>query len=599
MRLYQLAPLLLPLQMMASELVVNGSFETGNFTGWNVAVQPGSTGDWLVYSGTTAPISEFTIPAPPEGHYAAVCDQFDVTSAVLYQDVTIPKGRTALGYTYYYRNLNGSFDNPPTLDIIVIPNQQVRIDIMDPASAPFSVSPSDVLLNLLETPPGSPINVNPTMANFDISEFAGRTIRIRFADADNQFFLTFGVDGVSISTLNTTSLHGNNRSLAKYLIADAPIDAVVPFSLLNSGLAQALESAAPTRNAFTTYASQNAYLASSQTVTDHLRQRRFHRQQQPKERIAVKEIPADMLMAFARNIPPQKTSAKNSCQQDRYTVWVSPFGEYAREKSQNQSPAFRAALGGAVAAIEYNGTNENVVGFGAAYAYTHIHEKQNAGNGDVNQGFLTAYGTLNASKWYVDLGIWGGYYHTKNRRHISFPGVNETAKSHTHGWQLAPHFEVGYEGLHWNRCAVKEFGIEPFLIGDWVANWERGLHEHGAGVLNMGQKGRFCSLIRGETGIRFHEIVQICWGQIVFREKISYAYQKAFRTGSINAFLVGAPGSFTVNTLTGAQNLGVAEFSVLFVASNSKTPYIDLRYQGEFGSRYQSHQGIIEIGKDF
>jgi uncharacterized protein with beta-barrel porin domain len=115
----------------------------------------------------------------------------------------------------------------------------------------------------------------------------------------------------------------------------------------------------------------------------------------------------------------------------------------------------------------------------------------------------------------------------------------------------------------------------------------------------MGQKGRFCSLVRGETGIRFHEIAEISWGRIVFSEKASYAYQKAFHTGSINAFLVGTPGSFSVDTLTGAQNLGVAEFSMLFVSSNPKTPYVDLRYQGEFGSRYQSHQGIVEIGKNF
>ena len=121
----------------------------------------------------------------------------------------------------------------------------------------------------------------------------------------------------------------------------------------------------------------------------------------------------------------------------------------------------------------------------------------------------------------------------------------------------------------------------------------------GAKSLNMGQKSRFCSLIRAEGGLRFHEIAQFDWGKLVFREKASYAYQKAFHTGSITAFLVGSPGTFTVSTLAAAQNLGVAEFSMLFLWNNTRAPYLDIRYQGEFGSKYQSHQGIIEIGKAF
>ena len=136
-------------------------------------------------------------------------------------------------------------------------------------------------------------------------------------------------------------------------------------------------------------------------------------------------------------------------------------------------------------------------------------------------------------------------------------------------------------------------------MADWVANWEDGFNEHGAGDLNMGQEDRFCSLVRGEAGFRFHEIAQFQWGCLVFREKGSYSYQKAFHTGEITAFLIGSPGSFTVNTLTSAQNLGVFQFSMLYLSSNPRAPYVDVRYQGEFGSRYQSHQGILEIGTKF
>jgi hypothetical protein len=136
-------------------------------------------------------------------------------------------------------------------------------------------------------------------------------------------------------------------------------------------------------------------------------------------------------------------------------------------------------------------------------------------------------------------------------------------------------------------------------MAEWVANWEHGFREHGSGDLNMGQKGRFCSLFRGETGLRFYKIIEFNVGKLVFREKLSYAYQKAFHTGRLSAFLVGSPGSFTVETLGSAQNLGVAELSMLYAPRNMRAPYVDLRFQGEFGSKYQSYQGMLEVGKSF
>ena len=53
----------------AAATVTNGNFETGDTTGWTTfnANADGSDGDWLVYSGTTSPVSASPILAPPEG----------------------------------------------------------------------------------------------------------------------------------------------------------------------------------------------------------------------------------------------------------------------------------------------------------------------------------------------------------------------------------------------------------------------------------------------------------------------------------------------------------------------------------------------------
>ncbi len=361
------------------------------------------------------------------------------------------------------------------------------------------------------------------------------------------------------------------------------------------------EAISPTRLAFATFASQNGYLATAQVVTDHLYKKRFSPQKQNNREVAIADLPSQDLMADAADKTNSTTQPPSLCKQEGYfTGWLAPFGEYAHEKPQPKVPAFSFDVGGVTFGVDYNCVNDGVIGFGGSYVYTHVDEDSDAGHANVNQGFLGLYSNLCADKWYFDLAVWGGYYHTNNTRNNPFVTDSiVTTLSTTHGWQAAPHFEVGYDGYFAKACNVKWFGLEPFLLADWVANWEHAFSEHGEPGLNLHVRGKFCSLLRTETGLRFHEIVKFNWGDLVFQEKGSYAYQKMFHTGTLTSSLIGLPGTFSFTTLTGAQNLGVIEFSVFLKPSSRSVPYFDFRYQGEFGSKYQSHQGIVEIGKDF
>jgi hypothetical protein len=87
--------------------------------------------------------------------------------------------------------------------------------------------------------------------------------------------------------------------------------------------------------------------------------------------------------------------------------------------------------------------------------------------------------------------------------------------------------------------------------------------------------------------------------RLILEEKGSYVYKKPFKVGTVNAFLVGSPGSFTVETFTSAQNLGIAEMSFIFQPKNQRYPYGSISYQGEFGEGYQSHQMLFETSWDF
>ena len=193
--LFALAGVSLPTS--AQPLIANGGFETGDFFGWTVLNEPGSGGNWYVYSGTTMPESGFSFLPPPVGVFAAVIDQFPGRgSHVLFQDLAIPEGGVLCRAIIYYENYAQDFFTGPDLSYLTSPNQQARVDIISTDADPFTAS-AGVLLNIFQTQPGDPLALGYTAIDFDLTPFAGSTVRFRVAEVENQLFFNFGIDEVS------------------------------------------------------------------------------------------------------------------------------------------------------------------------------------------------------------------------------------------------------------------------------------------------------------------------------------------------------------------------------------------------------------------
>ena len=173
--------------------VTNGGFETGTLSGWTVVNQSGSNGSWYNYTGTSSPVTHRPIPAPPEGTHAAITDQTGPSLHELYQDITLAPGFThTLTFTLFYHSY-AAFTAPGPLTN-PFPNQQYRIDVMKTSAADFSTSPADVLANVLQTKLGDPRVLAPTPVTFDLTPFAGQTVRLRFAAAVRNSNFNAGVD---------------------------------------------------------------------------------------------------------------------------------------------------------------------------------------------------------------------------------------------------------------------------------------------------------------------------------------------------------------------------------------------------------------------
>jgi hypothetical protein len=183
----------------------NWNFERGDFRGWRTLAD--GSGAWHVYrDGATPPDPSdsdsnfpFAVPDPPEGKFAAVTDMSAPGRRILYRDVHV-NGPQRLRLALFYDNhVVGQFSTPTTLAFEGCrPNQQFRIDAMNPSAPIDSMSPRAILATLFRTAAGDPAKIGATTKTFDLSRWEGRTIRLRFAQVDNRGPLRAGIDDVRL-----------------------------------------------------------------------------------------------------------------------------------------------------------------------------------------------------------------------------------------------------------------------------------------------------------------------------------------------------------------------------------------------------------------
>lgn len=171
-------------------LVTNGSFETQNFSGWTV--EDRGRGQWRIDSED---------PTPTDGDFQASAVQRGPGSNILYQDIALPaRGSCELSFDLAVSNAASDFVNGGSLDYTGAANQQVRVDLISPpADDPF-VFDGPNMTHLFTTEPGTETGTFEYRPfQFDLGPFAGETVRLRFAEVDNQSFLFVSVDNVALT----------------------------------------------------------------------------------------------------------------------------------------------------------------------------------------------------------------------------------------------------------------------------------------------------------------------------------------------------------------------------------------------------------------
>lgn len=162
------------------ELIVNGGFETGDFSGWTKLTTPG--GDFVLNSGAVDPPGPEGRTAPYAGRFSALSQQNSPGQRTLFQDVSLPLffDSAVLNWTDRIHNHAGEFSDQHSF--------RVEIRTLD----------NDVLAVPFDTQAGAPLFSDWQEHSFNLQNFRGNTIRIAFVETDSLGFLNVALDNVRI-----------------------------------------------------------------------------------------------------------------------------------------------------------------------------------------------------------------------------------------------------------------------------------------------------------------------------------------------------------------------------------------------------------------
>ncbi len=180
------------------ELITNGSFESGDLTGWTLT--DAGSGSFAIVSGTAPPNNTFTTPGASQGSFYAVSYQGGPGTHALSQLFTVPVGTSQLNLSFdmFVQTAAALGINPAGLDHNVFPNQHARVDLLSANASAFDTG-SGVISNFYIGIDGTPTQPYKSY-NFDLTSLVlpGSSYLLRFAQSDNQGNFNQGIDNIKI-----------------------------------------------------------------------------------------------------------------------------------------------------------------------------------------------------------------------------------------------------------------------------------------------------------------------------------------------------------------------------------------------------------------
>lgn len=223
------------------ELLINGDFETGNFTGWTQSwegVFAWCTNGWQVAASYDCPLEPVS---PAGGNFMALNSMdgqgegADPLTFTMYQDVDIPAASTAAELTFVYRLQWYNYDTwllPRTMEVQI---RDVGTDAI--LARPYFVSTGNPAPRLFH------IDTNWIPVTIDMTAYAGQEVRVAVFESVPEdytggsmiYFDNFSLTAYTGGNLpieiteddgNTTVIEGGLTDVITFTLPQAPTDEV-------------------------------------------------------------------------------------------------------------------------------------------------------------------------------------------------------------------------------------------------------------------------------------------------------------------------------------------------------------------------------------
>jgi len=171
----------------SSEFIINGDFETGDFTGWTLT-NSGFGFGFQINDGTPDPSGPSGPIAPISGNFDAYSSQTGPGSNMMCEAMLVPSGITSATLSW-----NDRIQNRAT--VFSDPNQEYRVEITDAGGTPIQ--------EIFSTNPGDPlIQLGPNNRSFDVTlllqSLEGQNIRLKITQQDDLQFFNVNIDDISL-----------------------------------------------------------------------------------------------------------------------------------------------------------------------------------------------------------------------------------------------------------------------------------------------------------------------------------------------------------------------------------------------------------------
>jgi len=169
-------------KLLESGLLVNGGFETGDYTGW--AHLNSGASSFALNDGTLDPPGADTPLAPFDGDFDVASISSAAGRCTLWQEFVIPHdaGSARLEWWDRIRNHRACFMDP---------THEFRVQVRDASGT--------VLAELFSTNPGDAAFSDWTRRSEDVSRFIGRRVRIVFEVQNTPYPLTVYLDAIRVT----------------------------------------------------------------------------------------------------------------------------------------------------------------------------------------------------------------------------------------------------------------------------------------------------------------------------------------------------------------------------------------------------------------